>query len=237
MSSKDSSMNEKRVGFSLPSDRCCRAVAREDNGVVGQRKQLLADAFQEKLSFASGKIPATDALPEKDVSAHENSFFEKVDTHAAGAMSRHVVDSHRSAEELGRSVLVNKIVRVERVNLEFKAPTPEKFLVSYHGGSLGMHRRLAFMALNDCRGVGDMVKVAMRYNQQAHLFACESRICSLRSVEKDAAFRRPVVEAIGVEHAARKGFEPIHKKMVREKMIWQFDFPTSVCKFFTSPNR
>jgi hypothetical protein len=93
------------------------------------------------------------------------------------------------------------------------------------------------MALNDCRSFSDMIKVAMRYYQEMHLLVCEGGICSLRGVEKDAASRRLIVEAIRVEHTARKAFEPIHEKMVREKMMCQFDFPASVCKFFTSTIR
>jgi hypothetical protein len=73
------------------------------------------------------------------------------------------------------------------------------------------------MALDYCRGVSDVVKVTMREHQEIQPFAREGRICPLRRVEKDAASWRLVVETIGVEHAAGKGFEPIHEKMVREK--------------------
>ena len=212
-------------------------MAGQDNDVILQRKQLLADAFQEKVSFATGQIPAADALPEENVSTHNDSFIEQVDTNAAGTMSWHVVYFYRCTQKLGGSVLVKEKIGFERIDLQSKTPAAEEFRIRYHWCGLGMHCCLAFMALNDCRRLSDVIKVTMRYYQEMHLFACEGGICPLRGVEKDATSRRLVVKTIGVEHTSCKGFEPIHEKMVREKMMCQFDFPASVCKFFTSPIR
>jgi hypothetical protein len=212
-------------------------MAGQDDGVIRQRKQFLTDAFEKEVFFASGKIPAPDALPKENVSTHNNSFIEQVDTNAPGTVSWHVVYFYRCTQKLGGSVLVKEKISFERIDLQSKTPAAEELGIRYHWCGLGMHRCFAFMALNDCRRLGDMIKVTMRYCKELYLFACEGGVCSLGGVEKNATSRRLVVKAIGVKHTPCKGFEPIHEKMVREKMMWQFDFPASVCKFFTSSIR
>jgi hypothetical protein len=172
---------------------------------------------------------------EKNVSAHNGFFTEEMYADTSGAVSGYVVDLHWCTEKFSRPFLIEQEVGCEWIDLEFESKVVEELGIPHHGRGLGMHACLAFMALNDCRRVGDVIKVAMRYDQEVHLLARKGRICPLRGVEEDAASRRLVIETIGVEHTARKGFEPIHKKMVREKMMWQFDFPAAVCKFFTSP--
>ena len=149
-------------------------------------------------------------------------------------MSRHVVNPNGGTEQFCGSVLVKQEIGCEGIDFQFKAPTAEELPIAHHRRGVRMHCGLAPMALDYCRGVSDVVKVAMREHQEIHPFAREGRICSLRRVEKDAASWRLVVETIGVEHTAGKGFEPIHEKMVREIMS-KFDFRGSVCKVFMSP--
>ena len=180
----------------------------------------------------SGEIPTANALAEKNVAADNDLLIEKMKTQASGTMSRHVVNAHGRTEQFGGSVFVKQEVGCEGIDFQFESPTAKELAIAHHGCGFGMHCGLAPMALDDCRAVSDVVKVAMREHQEIHLFAREGGICPLRRVEKNAACRRLVVETIGVEHTAGKGFEPIHEKMVRE-MMSRFDFRQSVCKFFT----
>jgi hypothetical protein len=92
-----------------------------------------------------------------------------------------------------------------------------------------MKGSFAAMALDYRGSIDDMIKVSMGEQKEVDLFVRESGIGALRSVEKDAAQRRPVVKAISVEDTAGEAFEPIHEKMVREVMS-RFDFRESVCK-------
>jgi hypothetical protein len=187
--------------------------------IVLERKQVSADAFEEQVSVASRKVPAANALPEKNVAGHNGFFIEEMYAETPRTVSRHVVDSHWCTEKFSGTLLVKQDVGFEWIDLEFEPKAAEELGIAHHRSGLGMHGCLAFLALNDCRGVSDVIKVAMRYYQEIDLLACEGRICPLRGVEKDAASRCLVVETIGVEHTARKGFEPIHEKMVREKMM------------------
>jgi hypothetical protein len=186
----------------------------QDGDVILERKKFAADAFDEQVSVASGKVPAANTLTEQDISAHNGFFVHEMYAETSRAVSRHVVDSHPCTEKLRGSVLVKQEVGVEGIDLQFESPAAEEFPIPHHGRGFGMHGCLTFMALNYCRGFSDMIKVAMRYYQKIHLLVREGRICPLRGVEEDAASRRLVIETIGVEHTARKGFEPIHEKMV-----------------------
>jgi hypothetical protein len=193
----------------------------------------LPDSFKEQVSVPSGKIPTANAPAEKNVSADNNLFLDKMKAQTSGTMSRHVINPHGRAEQLGGSVFVKQDVGFEWIDFQSKAPTAEEFAIPHHGRGVGMHCGFAPVALDYCRGIGDVVKVAMREHQEIHAFARERRICPLRRIEENAASRRLVVKTIGVEHTAGEGFEPIHEKMVRE-MMPKFDFQSTVCKFFTS---
>ena len=106
----------------------------------------------------------------------------------------------------------------------------KKFWVADHRRGVGMKGSFAAMALDYRGSIDDMIKMSMGEQKELDLFVRESGIGALRSVEKDAALRRRVVKAIGVEDTAGEAFEPIHEKMVREVMS-RFDFRESVCKF------
>ena len=95
-----------------------------------------------------------------------------------------------------------------------------------------MEGRLAAMAFDNRSAIDDVIEVAVREQEEIDPFACESVVGPLRSIEKNSARRRLIVKAIGVEHTAGKGFEPIHEKMVRE-MMSRFDFRGSLCKLLT----
>lgn len=95
-----------------------------------------------------------------------------------------------------------------------------------------MESGLAAMAFDNRSAIYDVIEVAMSEQQKIDPIVCESGVRPLRRVEKDSACRRLIVKAIGVEHTAGIGFEPIHEKMVRE-MMSRFDFRGSLCKLLT----
>ncbi len=228
------SIREKRILAPLPSDSGGRPVPGKYGDGVLEGKQLLPNAFQEQVSIPAGKIPAPDTSTEKNVSADNNLLIQKMKAQAPRAMSRHVVNLHGGAEQLGGLVFGEQEVGFERFDFQSEAPIAEKFTVSHHERGFGVHGGLATVAPDDRRGISDVVEVAVGQHQEMHRFASERGICSLRSVEKNAAGRCCIVETIGVKHAPGKGFEPIHEKMVREKVMSKFDFLSSVCKLFTS---
>jgi hypothetical protein len=227
------SIREKRILASLPSDGGSRPVAGKHNCGVLEGKQFAPDAFEEQVPVSAGKIPAANTPAEKNVPADNNLFIKKMEAQAPRAMSRHVINPYGCTEQFGGPVFVKQEIGCKGIDFQFKAPTAEELPIAHHRRGVGMHCGLAPMALDYGRGVSDVVKVTVREDQEIHSFAREGRICPLRRVEKNSAIRRLVVETIGVEHTAGKGFEPIHEKMVRELMS-KFDFRSSVCKVFTS---
>ncbi len=59
-----------------------------------------------------------------------------------------------------------------------------------------------------------MVEVSVGQKQQVHPLSGERFISPLRGVKKDVSTGRFVEKTVGIEHSARKGFEPFHEKMV-----------------------
>jgi hypothetical protein len=186
------------------------------DGVV-KGKQFSSDSFEKQVPVSPGQIPAAHATPEKNVSADNNLLVEQMKAQASGTMPGHMVNPHGCAQQFGRFVFVKHEISPERLDFQFKSQATEKIPIPYHGRSVGMHCRLAAMPLDYCRGIGNVVKVAMSEHQQIDPFARERRIRPLGRVEKDRTGRGLVMETIGVEHTSGKRFEPIHKKMVREK--------------------
>jgi hypothetical protein len=192
------------------------------------------DSVQERIFIASWKIPPANSLMEKNVADDDDLFIEKMNTEASGTMPRYVENADRRTEQLGGSVFIKEEVCVKGFGFQFEPPPAKELAIAHHRYGFWVHRRLTLMAFDDCRAVNDVVKVAMRDDQEVYFIGGEGGIRLLRCVEKDAAVWRLVVKTIRIEHATGERFEPIHEKMVREKMIPQFDFPDSVCKLFRS---
>ncbi len=205
----------------------------EDLYVVVQSEQFAPNAVKERIFIASGKIPPANSLMEQNVTYDNDLLIEKMNTQASGTMPGYVVNADRRTEQVGGSFIKQEVC-VKSVGLQFEPPSAKELAITHHRYSFWVHRGLTVMAFDDCRAVNDVVKVAMRDDQEVYFIGCEGEICLLRCVEKDAAVRRLVMKTIGIEDATGKRFEPIHEKMVREKMIPQFDFPDSVCKLFKS---
>ena len=146
-------------------------------------------------------------------------------------MTRDQVNAHGEAEQFERSLLlVEEEVRRERLDFQSEPPLAEELRVADHRRGVGMKGSFTSMALDYRGSIDDMIKVSMGEQKEVDLFVREGGIGPLRSVEKDAALRCPIVKAIGVEDTAGEAFEPIHEKMVREVMS-RFDFRGSVCNF------
>jgi hypothetical protein len=192
-------------------------VAGKDNECVVKGKQFAPDPFEKQIPVSARQIPATHTAAEKNVSANNDLLFEKMKAQASGTMPRDVVNPHGRAQQVGGFVFVKHEIGRKRLNFQFKSQAAKKLPIPYHGRGVGMHCGLAAMALDYCRGIGDVVKVTMSEHQEIDPFARERRIRPLRRIEKNPASRGLVVETIGVEHASGKRFEPIHKKMVREE--------------------
>jgi hypothetical protein len=191
-------------------------VTREHSDGILQGKQFLFYSLQQEVFVTSREVPTTNPLTEKNISPNNGVFLQKMNTQAARAVTRNMVDAHGRAEQICGPIFVQQEVGFERLDFQFKPPPPKEFPILHHGCGLCMHPGLAAMSLDDCCGVSHVIKMGMGDYQKIHLFVRKGLICLLGSVEKDSASGSFVVETIRVEDAASEGFEPIHEKMVRE---------------------
>ncbi len=204
-------------------------MAWKNRDSIIQGEQFMPDARKEQVSVSSWEIPAPNSFAEEDIATNDNLLIKNMKAQASGAVAGDKVKAHGDAEQIDRSVLLEEEVCRERLDLQSETPLAEEVGVADHRRGVGMKGSFAAMALDYRGSIDDMIKVSMGEQKEIDLFVRESGIGALRSVEKDAAQRRPVVKAISVEDTAGEAFEPIHEKMVRDVMS-RFDFRESVCK-------
>ena len=85
-------LGEVGVVLALVADGGAGAVARDDDGGVGQGKQLGVDGTEQGGTIAAGKIGATDGASEKSVAGEEKTFVRQVETDAALGVAGGVED-------------------------------------------------------------------------------------------------------------------------------------------------
>ena len=102
---------EKRVRLQLVADSGYGAMTGIDDRVRRQREQLAADAVEQQLAIATGKIETADAAPEQHVAAEHPARRAAIHEHdMPRRVARHVVHLELDARHLNHVSFVHGAV-------------------------------------------------------------------------------------------------------------------------------
>ena len=105
---------EKRIGGFFATDGGGGAMTGVDDGVGRQGEDLFSDAGQEQIAVSSRKIPAADAIREKDIAAKKAARSRKIEAEAARAVTGDEQQLGAQADGTGPESSSNRVASIGR---------------------------------------------------------------------------------------------------------------------------
>ena len=154
------------IRLSFGPDFRRRAVAGQHRHIIAEWENFFPDSLEQKIDIAAGKVSATNAPREKNISANEQPVFARVETKTAGTMSRNFKHLHFQTEKFRRRRLFDEEVGLNRFNFQFKSETAKEFRIGNHRRGLWMTTDWTTEAVFDFRHIRDVIEMAMRQQEK-----------------------------------------------------------------------